>query len=52
MTIGGVLATAAMVWLTQLDLRLVATSLDILPAFIAMSLGMGLLFVPLSAAPR
>jgi len=48
MTIGGILATGAMVWLTQLT----ATSsyvTAILPSFIAMSLGMGLLFVPLSA---
>jgi EmrB/QacA subfamily drug resistance transporter len=48
LTIGGVLATASMLWLTQLT----ATSsyvTGILPAFIAMSLGMGLLFVPLSA---
>lgn len=48
MTVGGILATASMVWLTQLN----ATSsyvTGILPAFIGMSLGMGLLFVPLSA---
>jgi EmrB/QacA subfamily drug resistance transporter len=48
MTVGGILATGAMVWLTQLGATTSYASL-ILPAFIAMSLGMGLLFVPLSA---
>jgi EmrB/QacA subfamily drug resistance transporter len=48
MTIGGILATAAMAWLTQLTATTSYSSL-ILPAFIMMSLGMGLLFVPLSA---
>ncbi|HKE63592.1 MAG TPA: MFS transporter [Micromonosporaceae bacterium] len=48
MTVGGVLATASMIYLTQLkaDSSYVGA---ILPAFIAMSLGMGLLFVPLGA---
>jgi EmrB/QacA subfamily drug resistance transporter len=48
MTVGGTLATGAMVWLTQLEATTSYVSL-ILPAFIAMSLGLGLLFVPLSA---
>jgi hypothetical protein len=48
MTIGGVLATGAMVWLTQLDLDS-SYATHILPSFIAMSLGMGLMFVPLSS---
>ncbi len=48
MTTGGVMATAAMLWLTQLSLTSSYT-VGILPAFIAMSLGMGFLFVPLSA---
>jgi EmrB/QacA subfamily drug resistance transporter len=48
MTVGGLLATAAMVWLTQLDLHSSYVT-HILPSFIAMSLGMGLMFVPLSA---
>jgi len=48
MTTGGVLTTVAMVWLTQLDLNS-SYATHILPSFIAMSLGMGLLFVPLSA---
>ncbi len=48
MTVGGLLATGAMVYLTQLSLNSSYAS-DILPAFIAMSLGMGLTFVPLSA---
>jgi EmrB/QacA subfamily drug resistance transporter len=48
MTIGGTLATGAMVWLTQLSATTSYATL-ILPAFIIMSLGMGLLFVPLSA---
>jgi EmrB/QacA subfamily drug resistance transporter len=48
MTVGGVLATGAMIWLTRLDLNS-SYVVDILPAFIAMSLGMGLTFVPLSS---
>jgi EmrB/QacA subfamily drug resistance transporter len=48
MSVGGVLATAAMVWLTQLDLHSSYVT-HILPSFIAMSLGMGLMFVPLSS---
>ena len=48
MTTGGLLATVAMVWLTQLDLNSSYTT-HILPSFIAMSLGMGLTFVPLSS---
>jgi EmrB/QacA subfamily drug resistance transporter len=48
MTVGGVLATAAMVWLTRLDLDSSYT-VAILPSFIAMSFGMGLVFVPMSS---
>lgn len=48
MTVGGVLATASMIWLTQLDLGSPYAT-HILPAFIGMSLGMGLAFVPLSS---
>jgi EmrB/QacA subfamily drug resistance transporter len=48
MTTGGVLATLAMVWLTQLKVDSSYVT-HILPSFIAMSLGMGLTFVPLSA---
>jgi EmrB/QacA subfamily drug resistance transporter len=48
MSIGGVLATGAMIWLTQLDLHSSYWT-HILPSFIAMSLGMGLMFVPLSS---
>ncbi len=48
MTVGGAMATAAMLWLTQLDLNSSYSS-AILPAFIAMSLGMGFIFVPLSS---
>lgn len=48
MSIGGVLATGAMVWLARLDLDS-GYATDILPSFIAMSLGMGLIFVPLSS---
>jgi EmrB/QacA subfamily drug resistance transporter len=48
MATGGVLATGAMVWLTQLDLNSSYVT-HILPSFIAMSLGMGLMFVPLSS---
>jgi len=48
MTVGGLLATAAMVWLTQLDLNSSYLT-HILPSFVAMSIGMGLMFVPLSS---
>jgi len=48
MTVGGSMATVAMIWLTQLDLHS-AYLTDVLPAFITMSLGMGLTFVPLPA---
>jgi EmrB/QacA subfamily drug resistance transporter len=48
LTVGGILSSGAMIWLTQLDLKSAYAS-DILPAFIAMSIGMGLTFVPLSA---
>jgi EmrB/QacA subfamily drug resistance transporter len=48
MSIGGVLATGGMVWLTRLDLES-SYAVDILPSFVAMALGMGLLFVPLSS---
>src|SRR5215475_8108831 len=48
MTIGGVAATASMIYLTQLKADSSYAG-AILPAFIAMSLGMGLLFVPLGA---
>jgi EmrB/QacA subfamily drug resistance transporter len=48
MTVGGAMATGAMLWLTQLDLNSSYAS-AILPAFIAMSLGMGFIFVPLSS---
>lgn len=48
MSVGGVLATGAMVWLARLDLDS-GYATDILPSFIAMSLGMGLIFVPLSS---
>jgi EmrB/QacA subfamily drug resistance transporter len=44
---GATLATLAMVWLTQLDLHSSYVT-GILPAFIVMSVGMGLVFVPLS----
>lgn len=47
MTTGSLLATAAMVWLTQLNLGS-SYVVHILPAFIVMSLGMGMVFVPLS----
>ncbi|GAA1771929.1 MFS transporter [Luedemannella helvata] len=48
MMVGGVLATGAMISLTQLELD---TSYfgHIMPAFLAMSFGMGLMFVPLSS---
>jgi EmrB/QacA subfamily drug resistance transporter len=48
MSIGGVLAAGAMMWLTQLDLNS-SYATHILPSFIAMSVGMGLMFVPLSS---
>ena len=48
MTVGGIFATAAMIWLTQLDLDS-SYAVHVLPSFIAMSLGMGLMFVPLSS---
>lgn len=48
MTLGGILATGAMIWLTQLDLHS-SYATHILPSFIAMSLGMGFMFVPLSS---
>ena len=49
MAVGGVMATGAMILLTRLDLNSSYVTL-ILPAFITMSLGMGLVFVPLSSA--
>jgi MFS family permease len=48
MTIGGLLATASMVWLTRLDLDSSYVT-AILPSFVAMSFGMGLVFVPMSS---
>jgi hypothetical protein len=48
MAAGGVLATAALIWLTQLDLDS-SYVVHILPSFVAMSLGFGLLFVPLNS---
>ncbi|MFC5000281.1 MFS transporter [Dactylosporangium cerinum] len=48
MSVGGLLGTAAMIWLTRLDLQSDYV-VDILPAFVAMSFGMGLVFVPLSS---
>jgi EmrB/QacA subfamily drug resistance transporter len=47
MTTGALLATGAMFWLTRLDLTS-SYATAILPAFIVMSVGMGLVFVPLS----
>jgi MFS family permease len=47
MSIGAVLATAAMAWLTLLDLNSSYVT-HIMPAFIVMSIGMGMVFVPLS----
>jgi EmrB/QacA subfamily drug resistance transporter len=47
MTVGGVMATGAMIWLTQLNLNSSYVT-GILPAFIAMSLGLGFIFVPMS----
>jgi EmrB/QacA subfamily drug resistance transporter len=46
MTTGGVLATVAMAWLTQLKIDSSYPTF-ILPAFIVMAVGMGLVFVPL-----
>jgi EmrB/QacA subfamily drug resistance transporter len=46
MTLGGVLATAGMVWLTQLRIDSSYVTL-ILPALVIMAAGMGLVFVPL-----
>jgi EmrB/QacA subfamily drug resistance transporter len=46
MTVGGVLATVAMVWLTQLTIDSSYLTL-ILPALIIMAVGMGAVFVPL-----
>ncbi|GGM14375.1 MFS transporter [Dactylosporangium sucinum] len=48
MATGALLATASMVWLTQLDLDS-SYAVHILPSFVAMSFGMGLVFVPLSS---
>ncbi len=48
LTVGGLLATGAMIWLTQLSLDSNYV-VDILPAFIAMSIGLGLTFVPMSS---
>jgi EmrB/QacA subfamily drug resistance transporter len=48
MTSGGALATVGMVWLTQLEIDSAYVT-HILPSFIALSLGMGLLFVVLSS---
>jgi EmrB/QacA subfamily drug resistance transporter len=47
MSTGALLATAAMVWLTRLTLDSSYVT-GILPAFLVMSVGMGLVFVPLS----
>ncbi|HEX4703584.1 MAG TPA: MFS transporter [Pseudonocardiaceae bacterium] len=47
MSVGSLFATAAMLWLTRLDLTS-SYATAILPAFILMSVGMGLVFVPLS----
>ena len=48
MTVGGVLATVSMAWLTQLDLHSSYVT-HILPSFVGISVGMGLMFVPLSS---
>lgn len=48
MSTGALFATAAMVWLTQLDLNSSYVT-AILPAFIVMSVGLGLVFVPMSS---
>jgi EmrB/QacA subfamily drug resistance transporter len=47
MTLGALLATGAMVWLTQLGLHSSYPAM-ILPAFVVMSVGMGFVFVPMS----
>ncbi|HEX5406745.1 MAG TPA: MFS transporter [Pseudonocardiaceae bacterium] len=47
MTTGALLAAGAMGWLTQLGLHS-SYATGILPAFVVMSIGMGLVFVPLS----
>lgn len=47
MTFGGLMATGAMIWLTQLQAGSSYVSM-ILPAFIIMAVGMGCVFVPLS----
>jgi MFS family permease len=47
MTTGGVLSTLGMAWLTQLDLTSGYVT-HILPSFVAISVGMGLIFVPLA----
>jgi EmrB/QacA subfamily drug resistance transporter len=47
MSVGAVLATGAMFWLTTLNLHSSYAGM-ILPAFLMMSFGMGLVFVPLS----
>jgi EmrB/QacA subfamily drug resistance transporter len=46
MTVGGILATAAMVWLTQLRIDSSYPAF-ILPVFVIMAVGMALVFVPL-----
>jgi EmrB/QacA subfamily drug resistance transporter len=46
MTVGGVLATSAMIWLTQLRIDSPYPTL-ILPALVIMAVGMALVFVPL-----
>jgi EmrB/QacA subfamily drug resistance transporter len=46
MTIGGLLATGAMIWLTQLRIDSSYPTF-ILPAFVIMAVGMALVFVPL-----
>jgi EmrB/QacA subfamily drug resistance transporter len=48
LTVGGLMATGALIYLTRLNLHSSYAS-DILPAFITMSVGMGLIFVPMSA---
>ncbi len=48
MTVGLSLATGGLVWLTQLDLNSSYVT-HILPSFIAMSVGIGLTFVPVSS---
>src|SRR5206468_3933461 len=46
MTVGGILATGAMLWLTRLRIDSPYPSF-ILPAFVIMAVGMALVFVPL-----